>query len=162
MRSQFKRALLRSTPHLLTDGNGKFLIRLFSGNLKKQLSGMLTDKFLEVLLGGLDLAFSLSKGFRKNIKNFEARYVFRTAENYVGATVDFKNSDMQFQPDAKNDWNVRITFKDPAALRSFIFSRDQDILNSLLKNEVEVEGNLNYIYKFGFMCRDLAHTLGVL
>ena len=42
-----------------------------------------------------------------------------------------------------------------------MFSRDQDILNSLLANDVEVDGNLNYVYKFGFMARDLGHRLGV-
>jgi hypothetical protein len=30
-----------------------------------------------------------------------------------------------------------------------------------LANEVAVDGNLNYIYKFGFMARDLVHRLGV-
>jgi hypothetical protein len=47
-------------------------------------------------------------------------------------------------------------------LRDFIFSRDQDILNSILANQVEVDGNLNYIYKFGFMARDLAKRVGAL
>jgi hypothetical protein len=30
-----------------------------------------------------------------------------------------------------------------------------------LANEVTVDANLNYIYKFGFMARDLVHRLGV-
>ncbi len=162
MRPKFKRVLLRPIPYLGTDMFGRFLIRRFSGKLKKQILGLLTDKFLELMLMGMDLAFCLSQGFRKNIKDFEARYVFRTADNLVGATADFKDGDMKVHQETKDDFNARITFKDPAALRSFIFSRDQDILNSLLKNEVEVDGNLNYIYKFGFMGRDLAHILGIL
>jgi hypothetical protein len=58
-------------------------------------------------------------------------------------------------------WNVRITFKDAPALHAFLFSKNQDILDSLLRNEVEVDGNLNYIHKFGFMARDLIRRLGV-
>ena len=46
-------------------------------------------------------------------------------------------------------------------MNAFLFSRDQDILDSLLANDVELDGNLNYIYKFGFMARDLGRRLGV-
>ena len=56
---------------------------------------------------------------------------------------------------------VTVTFKDSAAMRRFLFSKDQDILASLLANEVEVDGNLNYIYKLGFMARDLTRRLGI-
>jgi hypothetical protein len=34
-------------------------------------------------------------------------------------------------------------------------------MDSLLANEVEVEGNLNYIYKFGFMAKELLQRLGM-
>ena len=161
MSSKFKRALLRPIPYLFSDNTGRFLIKRWSKDLTNQISGKVTDKFLELLLKGMDLAFYLSKGYRKNIKDFSARYVFRTSDQLVGVTTDFRDGDMRIHEEADDDWNARITFKSAAALRSFIFSKDQDILNSLLKNEVEVDGNLNYIYKFGFMARDLAHKLGV-
>jgi hypothetical protein len=45
-------------------------------------------------------------------------------------------------------------------LRAFLLSKNQDILDSVLANTVEVDGNLNYIYKFGFMVRDLIRRLG--
>ncbi|MDO8093640.1 MAG: hypothetical protein Q6360_09190, partial [Candidatus Brocadiales bacterium] len=90
------------------------------------------------------------------------KYLFRTADNLVATSVIFDDGDMEVKEDAIDDWNVRITFKDAPALMAFIFSKDQDIINSLLKNEVEVDGNLNYIYKFGFMARDLGKRLGVV
>jgi hypothetical protein len=62
--------------------------------------------------------------------------------------------------DAIDDWDVRITFKDAPALNAFLFSKDQDIINSILANEVSVDGNLNHVYRFGFLARDLAHGLG--
>ena len=161
MNSKFKRALLRPIPYLFSDSTGRLLIKRWSKDLTKQIYGRVTDKFLELLLKGMDLAFYLSKGYRKNIKDFKARYVFRTHDQLVGATANFRDGDMSVHEGAQDDWDARITFKNAAALRSFIFSKDQDILNSLLKNEVEVDGNLNYIYKFGFMARDLAHNLGI-
>ena len=161
MNSKFKHVLLRPIPYLFSDSTGILLIKRWSKDLITQIYGRVTDKFLELLLKGMDLAFYLSKSYRKNIKDFEARYVFRTQDRLVGVTANFREGNMRVYSGAQDDWDARISFKNAAALRSFIFSQDQDIINSLLKNEVEVDGNLNYIYKFGFMARDLAHKLGI-
>ena len=156
-----KRALLRLIPYIFSDKVGGFITRLWSRKLREELYGKVTDRFLELLLRGMDLAFYLSKGYRKNIKGFEGRYLFRTADNLVAATANFKDGDMQVHEESIDDWDVRVTFKDAAALSAFIFSKDQDILDSILANDVEVDGNLNYIYKFGFMARDLGRRIGV-
>jgi hypothetical protein len=129
--------------------------------LIKELCGKATDRLLELLLQGMDLAFSLSKGYRANIIGFEGKYLFRTAEGLVTTGATFRDGQMEVHAGPIEDWDVRVTFKDPEALRSFLFSRDQDILNSVLKNEVSTDGNQNYIYKFGFMVRDLTRRLGV-
>ena len=151
------------------EGAGSALVKGFCRKLLKQLPGEVTDKFLELLLDGMDLAFLVWPGYSENIEGFEGRYLFKTRETERGrpavdATVIFENGDMKVHREPEDDpdkWNVRVTFRDAAALRAFIFSRDQDILNSLLANDVEVDGNLNYLYKFGFMARDLGHRLGV-
>jgi hypothetical protein len=161
MTSRPKRTLLRSIPYLFSDRAGLFIAKLRSKRLSEELCGKVTDRFLELLLSGMDLAFCLSKGYRKNIRDFEGRYLFRTADRLVATAATFKEGDMEVHEEAIEDWNVRITFKDAAALMAFIFSRDQDILDSLLANDVEVDGNLNYVYKFGFMARDLGHRLGL-
>jgi hypothetical protein len=161
MASRLKRSLLRPIPYLFSDRAGLFITKLWSKRLIEELYGKVTDKFLELLLGGMDLAFCLSKGYRKNIKGFEGRYLFRTADDLVAAAATFSDGDMKVHKEAIDDWDICITFKDAAALNAFIFSRDQDILDSLLKNDVQLDGNLNYIYKFGFMARDLGHRLGV-
>jgi len=59
------------------------------------------------------------------------------------------------------DWNVRVTFRNAEGLRAFLLSKNQDILDSILRNDVEVDGNLNYIYKLGFMARELTRRLGL-
>jgi hypothetical protein len=161
MASKLKRTILRPVPYLFSDRMGLFITKLWSKSLRRQLYGKVTDKFLELLLRGMDLAFCLSKGYRKNIKNFKGRYLFRTADNTVETSATFRDGDMKVHVEGIDDWDSKVTFKDATALMAFIFSRDQDILDSILKNEVEVDGNLNYIYKFGFMARDLSQRLGV-
>lgn len=161
MATRLKRTVLRPIPYFFSDRAGLFITKVWSKGLIEELMGKVTDKFLELLFYGMDLAFCLSKGYRRNIKDFEGRYLFRTADKTVAASATFKDGNMEVHEGPIEDWDVRITFKDASALRAFIFSRNQDILDSLLKNEVEIDGNLNYIYKFGFMARDLGRRLGV-
>ena len=84
------------------------------------------------------------------------------ADGAVEDYVVFQGDRMKIYDRVQDSWNVRVTFKDAAALRNFLFSRNQDIVDSILANAVTVDGNLNYIYKFGFMARDLLHRLGAL
>jgi hypothetical protein len=161
MSTKLKRVLLRPIPYLFSDITGGFITKLLSRKLRKELAGKATDIFLELLLTGMDYAFCLLKGYRKNIENFEGGCLFKTADNLVIAAATFKDGDMEVHKEAIDDWDVMVTFKDAQAFRNFIFSKNQDILNSILANDVEIDGNFNYIYKFGFMARDLAHRLGV-
>ncbi len=163
MAFNFKRTLVRLIPFRSSKIVGGRVLKLLTRSLKKELSGKMTNAFIKLLLKALDTIFLLYKDYReKNIKDFRGRYLFRTADDVVSASATFKNGDMELPKKAIKDWDVKITFKDSAALKDFIFSKDQDILDSLLKNEVEVDGNLNYIYKFGFMARDLRHRLGAV
>lgn len=160
MESRVKRAIL-SPISFIPERIGNFVISLLLRRLKKEICGEVTEKFLNLLFSGMDLAFALSRGYRKNIKGFKGRYLFRTYDNSVLASLVFENDDMNVREEGIDNWHVRVTFKDENALWQFIFSKDQDILDSLLKNEVEVDGNLNYIYKFCFMVKDLRRRLGV-
>ena len=161
MASKLKRTVLFPICHLFPERAGISMVRFLSKSLISELYGRVTDKFLELLLRGMDLGFCLCEGYQENIKDFKGCYVFRTADNLVSASATFKDGHMKVHEEEMDDWDVRVTFKDAAALRAFILSRDQDILDSLLANDVETDGNLNYVYKFGFMVRDLAHRLGV-
>ncbi len=161
MMSELKRILLRVVATLTTERRRLSMLRKRSRELIENLVGAATDDFLEVLLAGLDVAFALSKGYRRNIKGFTGRYLFRTAGDKVQTSVIFADGDMTRDEGSIDDWDTRVTFKDPAALRRFLFAKDPDILDSLLANDVDVDGNLNYIYKFGFMVRDLGQRLGI-
>ena len=161
MATMLKRSLLSPFHYLSPDLIGNVTVKLFSKELIKEIQESTTDKFLELLLRAMDLSFCFSRSYRRNIKNFKGRYVFRTIDNAVAATATFENSNMTVHEEEADKWNIRITFKDAPALQAFLFSQNQDILDSILKNEVEVDGNLNYIHKFGFMARDLMRRLGV-
>jgi hypothetical protein len=129
--------------------------------LVRQLEGEVTDEFLELLLHGMKLAFTLSPDYRQNLRGFRGTYVFRTADGAVAVSARFADGGMHIDADALPDWDVRVTFETPQALWSFLLSKDQDILNSILRDEVEVEGNLNYVYKLGYMARELVQRLGI-
>lgn len=148
-------------PSLLSEKVGLIISRLFGKKLAREIDDQVTDKFLELLLNALDLSFTLSSDFRRNIQNFKGRYLFTTSDKSAETYAVFNNGSMMVYDKQMNGWNVKVTFKDTPALKQFIFSRNQDILDSLLTNTVEVDGNLNYLYKFGFMSRDLMRRLGI-
>ncbi|MDH5638691.1 MAG: hypothetical protein OEZ04_09385 [Nitrospinota bacterium] len=133
--------------------------------IKTKIEAKLTDAFLDGLMEGMDIAFGplgdvLLPGFKDNIRGYDARYLF-TAGDGVSTSVMFSGGGMRVRRDAIDDWDTRVSFSTPAALREFLLSKDQDILNSILKNEVEVDGNLAMIYRFGFISRDLMGRLGI-
>ena len=146
-------------------GVGDFFTRLFSGRLKRQIAAEIADEMLGFMLGLMDIAFALSKGFRKHIEGFQGRYVFATEDNGSGSRVEesviFKNGDMIRSDDAIEDYHVKVTFEDTDSLRRYMLSTDPDILDLMLENKVTVEGNVNYIYKFLFMTKDLFRRVGI-
>jgi len=137
------------------------LVRRKAQALKDELEGKLTDKFVAILFFSMEISFILLASYQRNLRGFRGSYVLCTADRRVAASAVFGNGKMLVKAEAVASPNVTITFKDSAALRRFLFSKDQDILASLLANEVDVDGNLNYIYKLGFMARDLTRRLGI-
>lgn len=145
---------------------GKYVARNFFLSLrglikeqKKELLGNIADKYPSWLLRGMEMFFVLSSDFRKNIENFEGRYVFRTVKGDFEYSVIFKNGNMHVLEQALKEWDLKITFLDPGGLKAFLFSEDQDMLNSILENKVWTDGNLNYLFKFGFMARELVQKV---
>lgn len=161
MASIWRSAVSRTISHVPIDSVRTFVLKQLNRSLRSEFYDQATDDFFELLLTGMDLAFMLSKDYRKNIEGFNGKYLFRTVDGSVKASAIFAGGKMKVCEDAIDDWDVMIQFKDAPALSRFLLSRDQDILNSLLKNEVEVHGNANYVYRYGFLVRDLGRRLGV-
>ncbi len=123
--------------------------------------GFFTDNFLELLLGGMDLSFLFSKGYRRNIQNYTGSILFRTRDEDVAVSASFERGDMKVnkKPDLSAKYDVKIIFKNVTALLEYLFSKDQDILNVMLENDVEVDGNLSHVYRFGHLAKDLQHRI---
>jgi hypothetical protein len=119
------------------------------------LDDEMTETFLGVLLDCMWFNFVIDSNYRKNIQHFEGRYQFRDKDGSVKKFVRFTNGMMWFKEEISPDADLTVTFKDGRALRDFLLSPRQDILKSLLNNEVLVRGNLNYLFKFAFLANHL-------
>ena len=160
--TRLRRFFLKLLSWVLPAGLGLRLMRKEIDDLRGSLEGVLVDKLIECLLWGMSLAFLLLRDFRRNIAGFSAVYVFRAAHSSVAAGARFADGHMHVLCEEEKDYDVLVTFSDPAAFCRFLFSRDQDILASILANDVIVDGNLNHIYKFAFMVRDLMRRLSLV
>ena len=139
----------------------------------EELSGEVSDAFLDSLLKVMSLAFKGNvvaegifpglKDFRKNIYGFEGGYLFMSSDKKICSAAVFDNGKMKALKNVPekdrviDNWDIIVKFRSSEAFRTFLFSTDQDILNLILTNDVEVEGNLNYLFKFGYLSKDLLH-----
>ena len=117
------------------------------------------EEFLELILRLMRLAFKLDKGYRKNIEGFTGRYQFRTRDNSVTTAVIFNGKDMKVKETLIDDADITVIFKDSQAIMDYLLAGDRDILKLVLNNEVVLNGNMNYLMKFGYMANHLQLAL---
>jgi len=113
------------------------------------------ETFLEVLLLFMKLKFMFDPSYRRNIENFKGRYQFKSRDNKITVLVELDNGKMDIKETLSEDVDVTVIFKDGRSLMNFLLSQNRDVLRGLLNNEINVNGNLNYIYKFAFMANHL-------
>ena len=85
MATTISKLALRFASRSLPDRMHDSLVRISARRLADQLFGKIADDFLELLLGGMELAFCASRDYRKNIDNFRGTYAFRTKDGKVAA-----------------------------------------------------------------------------
>ena len=136
-------------------------LRAASCDLVAELTGSVTDGFLEALLRGMAVSFALSDSYRQNIDGFDAVFVFRTRDGRVGATAVFQYGTLNVESEPRSTFDTRISFQDSDGLSKSLLAGDQDILNTMLSSPVDAEGNLSYLYRFGFLAKELTLQLGV-
>jgi len=139
----------------LEDVIGKLALEKAGEKFLKSLEDETAETFLEILLLFMKLKFMLDPSYRRNIENFKGRYQFRSRDNKITVLVEFDNGKMDIKEKLSEDVDVTVIFKDGRSLINFLLSRNRDVLRGLLNNEINVIGNLNYIYKFGFMANHL-------
>ena len=132
-----------------------------SDEFKKVVESEVAEEFLEVLLRLMSFVLYLDENYHRNIHNFRGKYVFKDRENNVSVRAIFGPSSILRREQLKvsegdlKDPDITVTFKNPRALMNFLLSPKRDILGSLLRNEVTLSGNINYLYKLGFMASQL-------
>jgi hypothetical protein len=114
-----------------------------------------TEEFLELLLNAMRISYIFNKDFRKNIEGFEGRYLFKSSDGKITIAAIFENGRMNVKEKEIGDTDITVSFRSAKALREFIFSPKPDILGSILRQDVVVDGNFNYMYKFAYMAKHL-------
>jgi hypothetical protein len=130
-----------------------------------QLEDQVTGEFLDILLQFLSLSCRLDKVLRRSIKDFKGKIELRSEDKDIRVLAEFKKGQLnprKLDPDEQlvPPANAGIVFKDPKAVKNFLFppgglTGRRDVLHSYLENEIRLEGNLNYIYRFGFLATHL-------
>ena len=136
---------------LITQQAQKKLWEKFQNSFTSEVA----EEFLQTLLTLMQIVFVVNHEYRRNIKNFEGRYQFCSKDGEVTIAAVFHNNRMDVMEKKIDRPDITITFRDGRTLLNFIISPRQDILGSMLRHDVVTEGNLNYLYKFGFMAKQL-------
>jgi formate C-acetyltransferase len=127
----------------------------------------LTGDFLEALLNFMQLRLEdrlhLDQEYHKNIEKFKGTYRFQDQKRNIETVVSFADGEMRINPHNPPPADLTVTFQDGDCLRNFLLpsstpKRDflkKDIMKSILNHEITVEGNLNLLYKFGYLANHL-------
>ena len=124
-------------------------------NFRDAFSSKVAENFLETLLNLMKIVFVVNPDYRRNIENFKGRYQFLSKDERLKVGVVFGGGRMKVVDEKIERPDITIAFRDGKTLLDFIFSPRQDILGAMLRHDVETAGNLNYLYKFGFMAKQL-------
>lgn len=138
-----------------------FRLRRIAKRLESQLGAEVTEEGLKLLLRGMALALCVDREFRKNIKDFNGRYLFTTLNGPINVAVTCANNKMSVYEKDIQHYNVRVDFKDYKAIVDFLTQPELDIIDQMLNQKLQFSGNLNYLYKLGYMARHLLRKLEI-
>lgn len=124
-------------------------------NFQNCFESEVAEEFLETLLTLMQLTFLVNRDYRKNIKQFTGKYQFKSMDGKICVAASFNNGRMKVIKGKIDDPNIKIIFRNGKTLLNYMMSPRQDILGSMLRQDVIAEGNLNYLYKFGYMAKEL-------
>lgn len=138
-----------------------FVRKDFLSLLKEEV----TEEFLKALIQFLGFSCCLDEYLRRSIKDFNGQIEFRSENKGIKVVAEFKNGrlkpkELRPEEDLLPPANASVVFKNPEAVKNFLLPEGKlegrrDVLRSLLHNEIRLEGNFNYIYRFGFLATHL-------
>jgi hypothetical protein len=123
--------------------------------LRQCLATEAAEEFLELLLNAMKFMFAVNHDYRENIKKFRGRYQFKSKDGGLTIAAVFRDGRMAVKEEVIDKPDITITFRDGRTLFNFLFAPKQDILGSMLRQDVQTDGNLNYLYRFGFLAKRL-------
>lgn len=144
-------------------------LQAITTEIENYIAGGALDKVLYLSLKAMSLLFWIDKDFRRNIKDFSARYVIKSRDNSIDVSAIFGKKRILFtRMDAMTvkDSEVKdpismVIFHDAKSMVKFLLSGDPDVLQGILNNQLSVSGNLNYLFKFVYMLMLIPEMLGI-
>ncbi len=133
----------------------------------KRLENLWAERFLKFFLWCFGVSFRLFPELRENIEGFEAEFVFKTRDDAVEKSAIFTKDRkgipvMICEDQSVPEPEVTVVFKDADVLKRYLYSlADQDILELILRNDVYLQGNWNYVCKLLFIIRELHLRVGL-
>ncbi len=127
------------------------VLKKFIGCMESEFA----EDFLKILLELMGVVLFVDSDYRKNIMGFKGRYQFRSSDDAITVAAVFDNDALDVSEEVIEKPNISITFKDGKALMNYLLSPKPDVLGSMLRQEVRLEGNLNYLYRFAFLAKRL-------
>lgn len=119
------------------------------------ISGHTIENVLDILLELMGLVLRLDSHYRRNIEDFNAVYVFTDKAGDFYSVATFQNERLTVSNEKVENPTFTLIFKDDESLIKLLFSGAPDILNAMLNQEVDFEGNINYMSKFAYMALHL-------
>jgi hypothetical protein len=113
------------------------------------------EEFLQLLLGLMSVVFMFNDEYLKNIEGFNGRYQFKSKDGCITVAALFGDNRLEVREEEITNPDITVLFKDGKALMGYLLTPKPDILGSMLRQEVSLDGNLNYLYKFAFMAKRL-------
>ncbi len=153
----------RTVERFLDQNQPPQALQIWENTVKKFLETLeseTAETILEVLLRLMQTRFLIDpifpgSDYRRNIDNFDAKYMFRSKSGEVSVLAKFHDGQLDWEESLSTDVKATLEFKDGQALINYLINyvikKDRDFLKSILNNEIRVSGNLNYLYKFLFM-----------
>jgi hypothetical protein len=129
--------------------------RQTSEKLLEMISSGVAEGFLDTLLRVMSLVFLIDKNFSRNIDGFNGRYLFRSQDRGIIVSAVFENNRLKVSKKEISNTHVTVIFRNARALMGFLLSPKPDVIGSLLRQDITIDGNLNYVYKFAYMAKHL-------
>ncbi len=127
------------------------MMREFAVSLESEFA----EEFLETLLRLMSFVLLVDHDYRKNIVGFRGRYQFLSTDGAITVGALFNDDEMEVREEVIAEPNITVTFKDGKALMGYLLSPKPDVLGSMLRQEVRLDGNLTSLYKFAYMAKRL-------